>query len=432
LSLRPAGVCLGALTALIAIVGAWSADALMATLWRLPAGLLLLGLAYESVLVARTGLRLEVEAPERWFLGRAGAARLRFEHALARPVLIEWVPSAPSGFTFEASVYRVSVPPFAAAPALFIGTPCRLGLQQWPSVRIRIAGPLGLAWWARRLAARASIRVQPELLLSQLRAAGGDTSGARSGASAGAGAEILQLRDYRPGDPPRVIDWKATARVRNLVSRDFSEDQHLEILILIDAGRASGLRSGELDRFGHYVNVAARLAQYAVARDDLVGVIVFADRPLLECAPGRGAAGVERIRKLLGAARVEESESDPLQAAMRARTLARRRSLVVLLTDLDDAVVAGQLAAAARLLLPKHLPFIAGLSSAHAESMAKAAAERWLDPYRSLAAQEYCASLERKVNTLRALGAPALVAKPDRLESAVFQAYSQLRRQRRV
>jgi len=83
-------------------------------------------------------------------------------------------------------------------------------------------------------------------------------------------------------------------------------------------------------------------------------------------------------------------------------------------------------------LLPKHLPFIAGLSSAHAESMAKAAAGRWLDPYRSLAAQEYCASLDRKVQTLRALGAPALVAKPDRLESAVFQAYTQFRRQRRV
>jgi uncharacterized protein (DUF58 family) len=178
--------------------------------------------------------------------------------------------------------------------------------------------------------------------------------------------------------------------------------------------------------------VAARLAQYAVAQDDLVGLILFADRPLLECAPGRGAAAVERIRKMLGAARVEESESDPLQAAIRVRALARRRSLVVLLTDLDDAVVAGQLAAAARLLLPKHLPFIAGLSSAHAEAMAKAAAGRWLDPYRSLAAQEYCASLERKVATLRALGAPALVARPDRLESAVFQVYSRLRRQRRV
>jgi uncharacterized protein (DUF58 family) len=432
LSLRPAGVCLGALTALIAIVGAWGADGSIAILWRLPAGLLLAGLAYESLLMARAGLGLAVEAPERWFLGRPGTATFLFRHALGRRVLIEWVPSAPSGFAFDGAVRSVSVPASAAASARFTGTPCRLGPQRWPPIRIRVAGSLGLAWWPRQLPTATSIRVLPELLLSQFTGAGGDASGARSGPSVGAGAEVLQLRDYRPGDPPRVIDWKATARVRRLTSRDFSEDQHLEILILIDAGRASGLRSGELDRFGHYVNVAARLAQHAVAQDDLVGVIVFADRPLLECAPGRGAAAVERIRKVLGAARVEESESDPLQAAIRVRTLVRRRSLVILLTDLDDAIVAGQLAAAARLLLPKHLPFIAGLSSTHAESMATAAAGRWLDPYRSLAAQEYCASLERKVGTLRALGAPALIARPDRLESAVFQAYSQFRRQRRV
>lgn len=138
-------------------------------LWRLPAGLLLLGLAYESLLVARSGLGLDVEAPERWFLGRSGAATFLFRHALRRRVLIEWVPSAPSGFAFDGAVRSVSVPAFAAASARFTGTPCRLGSQRWPPIPIRVAGPLGLAWWPRRLPADASIRVQPELLRSQFR-----------------------------------------------------------------------------------------------------------------------------------------------------------------------------------------------------------------------------------------------------------------------
>ena len=432
MSLRPGGVWLGALTVLIAIVGARSADPSAALLWRLPAALLLAGLAYESWVVARAGVALEVEAAERWYLGRAGTAIFCFRHSRRRTLRIEWSPAAPSGFSFERSVHSATLPAAGGVSVPFVGTPRSLGLKDWPAIRIRIAGPLGFAWWPRQLAAGTRIRVQPELLPSQSRGSGGDARGARSARGAGAGAEVLQLRDYRRGDPPRVIDWKATARSHALVSRDFSEDQHLEILILIDAGRASGLRSGDLDRFGHYVNVAARFAQYAVAQDDLVGIIVFADRPLLECAPGRGATAVARIRQVLGAARVEGTESDPLQAAIRVRALARRRSLVVLLTDLDDAVIAGQLAAAARLLLPKHLPFIAGLSSAHAEALAQARAVKWLDPYRTLAAQEYCASLSRKVQSLRALGAPALVARPDRLESAVFEAYTQFRRQRRV
>src|SRR5690606_33992603 len=193
-----------------------------------------------------------------------------------------------------------------------------------------------------------------------------------------------------------------------------------------------GLRAGDLDRFGHYVNVAASLAENVVARGDLVGLVVHADRPLLALAPARGIAAVTRLRKALGSAQVTASESSPLEAALRVRTLVRQRALVVMLTDLDDAAAASQLLSAVRILLPKHLPFVAGLSSAAAESMAHATAEDWLDPWRALAAQEYCTGLERKVQALRALGAPALVARPEQLEGAVLEAYGRFRRQRRV
>jgi uncharacterized protein (DUF58 family) len=240
------------------------------------------------------------------------------------------------------------------------------------------------------------------------------------------------LREYRSGDPPRVIDWKATARAARLISREFAQEHRLQIVILVDAGRSSALRAGSLDRFGHYVNVAARLAQHAAAQEDLVGLVIYADRPLAALAPARGAAAVARLRAVLAASSVERGESNPLYAATRVRSLVRHRSLVIMLTDVDDTTVAGQLAQAVRLLLPKHLPFVAGLSSAAAESMSVGPARQWLDPYRSLAAQEYCIGLERKVRALNALGAPALVAKPERLERAVFAAYETIRRRRQA
>ena len=432
MSLRLAGIFLGALIGLTAIAGDWSGDLGMALLWRFPAALLLAGLAYESWMVARARLKLQVEVPGVWFLGRPEVARFSFTHQTHRPVMFEIAPSAPDDFAYDADVRGVTVSPVSPASIEFTCTARRLGTHRWSPARVRIAGPLGLAWWSKRVSDEVDVRVQPELLVQSAALAGAGPIGARSGRSIGSGAELLQLRAYRRGDPPRVVDWKATARARRLISRDFSEDQHLEILILIDAGRSSGLRSGGLDRFGHYVNVASRLAQYAVSQDDLVGVMVFADRPLLECPPARGAPAVARIRRLLSIARVVSSESDPLQAAIRVRSLVRQRSLIVVLTDLDDAAVAGQLAAAVGLLLPKHLPFVAGLSSAHAESMASAPARRWPDPYRSLAAQEYCASLDRKVESLKARGAPALIAKPEQLESAVLQAYADFRRRRRI
>lgn len=432
LSLRGNALLLLVLTALIAIIGQWSQDPALSGLWRIPAALLLLGLAYESWIVSKSGLRAGFEPPERLYLGRDSAVGFVCSHGLQRRLSVELAPSAPDSFELDDGIARMRIAAGGTERAVRRVNPGRLGVFTWPAVRSRIAGPLRLAWWSKELACGQVVRVLPDLLRSAAEARGMAGSGAKTGPDVGAGAEVLRLREYRSGDPPRVIDWKATARASRLISREFAQDHRLQIVIVVDAGRSSALRSGALDRFGHYVNVAARLAQHAALQEDLVGLVVYADRPLAWLAPARGTPAVARVRALLAASAVERGESNPLHAATRVRSLVRHRSLVVMLTDVDDTTVAGQLAQAVRLLLPKHLPFVAGLSSDAAESMSRGPAQQWLDPYRTLAAQEYCIGLERKVRALNALGAPALVAKPEQLEHAVFAAYENIRRRRRA
>lgn len=432
MSLRPNALLLAVITTLVAIVGAWSGDASLAGAWRFTLGLLLLGLAYEGWMATRSHVSMRIDPDQGGVLGRSMALRFSIAHRWPREAVIELAPDVPAAIEVEPAVQVLTVAAGGAADAQLSVTPRRLGEFQWPAVRARIAGPLGLAWWGRRLPVHCNFRVVPERLKDDAGTTGLVSVGARSRSVLGAGAEVLQLRDYRPGDPQHLIDWKATARRSRLVSRDFSEDQHLEIVIAIDAGRASALRAGDLDRLGQYANVAARFAEHAVAQDDRVGLVIFADRPLAALAPMRGIGGVLRIRQMLTAMKVAQAESNPLNAALRIRTLVRHRSLIVMLTDPDDATVAGQLASAARLLLPKHLPLIAGLSSPQAEQLSHASARTWLDPYESLAAQEYCSRLERNIRALRSQGAPAVLARPEQMEKAVFDAYASFRRRRRV
>src|ERR1700722_14705973 len=129
---------------------------------------------------------------------------------------------------------------------------------------------------------------------------------------------------------------------------------------------------------------------------------------------------------------VQPGASNPAPAAIRIRSLVRQRSLVVLLTDLDDSPAAGELRAAARLLLPKHLPFIAGVASERVAALADAPARDELEVYRALAAQEYCHTLARNIASLRALGAAAVSAAPRELDRAVLEAYLGFRQRRRV
>jgi uncharacterized protein (DUF58 family) len=431
-SLRANAFLLVLVTLAAAIAGDWSGDSSLAGVWRFPAALLLLGLAYESLLVSRSKVAFKLETPEQLYLGRGASFRFVCTHSLNRNLKLQVALTAPEYFDVETQIESLSVPGGARAIIERRVLPCRLGEHQWKQLNTRIAGPLGLAWWPRKVECAKRVKVLPDLFRSAAEVRSVSASGSQAGLDNGAGAEVLRLREYRSGDPPRVVDWKATVRAGRLISRDYSQDHGLQILILIDAGRSSALRAGNLDRFGHYVNVAARLAQFAVEREDMVGLILYADRPLATLVPARGAGAVLRLRSLLAAARVERTESNPLYAATRVRSLVRHRSLIVMLTDIDDASAKGQLTQAVRFLLPTHLPFVAGLSSAAVESMARSPARQWLDPYRSLAAQEYCIGLERKVRALNALGAPALVAKPEQLEHAVFAAYANFQRQRRA
>jgi uncharacterized protein (DUF58 family) len=276
------------------------------------------------------------------------------------------------------------------------------------------------------------VNVVPDLLVRTARAGGGRQMGAQRARVMGAGTEIFQLREYRRGDPLHLIDWKASARRRRPISRDMSEEQHLEMVVAIDAGRASGLAAGEIERLSVYVNVAARLAQRAVELGDAVGLLVFAAQPLAALAPARGDAGVARIRKVLAACRVHQGESNPVLAAARIRTLTRRRSLVVLLTDLEDAAASEQLAQAVRLMRPKHFALIAGLESARITALAEASVREPLGAYRALAAVDYCNTLAGNVRALRALGAAAITARPQHLDRAVVDAYREHRRRRQV
>ena len=432
MSLRQNAFVLLVLVALLAIVGDWALDADAARWWRLPAGLLLLGLAYERVITGRARFKLEVNSPQRWLLARPGRLTLHFSQGLRRRLTLQVAPRAPAGFESDGQVQSIEVIAGQAAQIGLGAVARRLGKFAWPSQAARVAGPLGLAWWPLKLTHDKVENVVPDRLDYRESASGAMQGGARISSRSGTGPQVSQLRSYRPGDPLRVIDWKATARRRQLISREFAEDQHLDIIVAIDAGRSSGVWCGDLDRLGYYVNATARFAEHAVAQDDRVGVVVFADRPLAALPPGRGLAAVTRIRSVLARLEVQAADSNPIHAAAHIRTLVQHRALVILLTDIEDAASSSQLVTAVRLLQPKHLPLVVGVVSKNLEDFASGPARDWLDPYYRLAAEIQRSQRERSVQALHALGVPALVTRPEMLERSVFENYASFRRRRRV
>ncbi len=430
MSLRRNALLLVLATGLLAILGEWGGAGLV-RLWRVPAALLLLGLAYEGWVASRARPQLSLQTAARWFLARTTRIVLQVTVA-QRSTSLQIALAAPVEFTMDREVRTLEVRANQPATLPLSAAPRRLGDFIWPAMSARIAGVLGLAWWPQQLVSGTRVQVVPDALAEAERAPGNGERGIQPASRQGSGAEILQLRAWRVGDAPRQIDWKASARLQRLTSRDYIEEQHLTVALAIDVGRSSGFAAGHTDRLALYANVAARFAQRALQLEDSVALLLYAERPLLRLAPARGAAALLRLRAALGAMRVHESDANARLAAASLRDMLGQRSLIVMLTDLDDAGTIAELVAGARLLLPKHLPFIAGVRSLEAAEVAQAHVGDAAHAYRALAAQEYLASVDRNVRALQALGAAAVLAAPQQLEQAVIRRYREFRQRRRV
>jgi uncharacterized protein (DUF58 family) len=426
------GYALIILTALLAIAGIWSGVPAISGAWYWPALLLLVGLTLEGVSLHRTSIQTDIETAPRASLGREQAAAFTFRNESPRDVHIEFAPVLPAGFEPFTQTRFVTAPRHGMGHDSFTLFPARLGIQAWPAMPSRLRGRFALAWWDRSLPVAREIIVVPDTLRAPRRRPSGAPTGMRPRRIVGAGSELHQLRGYVAGDPLARVDWKATARIGRLVTREFTEDQHLDILVAIDAGRFSRVRAGRLDRLGLYSNIAARLAEIVTPNDDRIGLVVFSDRTLAVCAPERGLSAVTHIRKTLERLDVQPAESDPVSAAVRIRSLLKHRALIVVLTDLDDASVSEQLARAVRFLSPPHLVVVAGVHSLEIAELARRPARNWRDPWIALAAEEHETRAASQRVRLRRLGAPVIATKEELLEQALFAEYEALRRSRRI
>ncbi len=434
-SLTPLSYLIIALICVLGIVQVWASDpetGVTFSWWRLMLAVYLLALIYERMRSGARALRLLVPDIVPLRLGRRALIDAALVNQGTNRLECLYALDLPEGLEASKETRTARLAPGAETSLSFSVLPSALGSHLWSRLPVRVLGPLRLAWWSAGLPVQRTIRVVPDSLGSHDRAAGMVRQGAAAERRQGSGQELHHLREYRPGDPRRAIDWKATARSGELITRVFGEEQHLDIVLVLDAGRTSRNEIDGLSQLGHYVNIAARFAERAVANEDRIGLIAVTDRPVALVPPDGGFRAVRQIRQALTGLATVPVESDMLAAAHELGRMVRHRSLVIVLTDFYGSDPSSGLSQSVRLWVPKHLPMIVGLVGTEVRAIAKREAAEWLDPYESLAAMTYQQDVQRGMEGLARLGAETLLAGPGELEQAVVRRYQMLRAHRRV
>ncbi|MYG35114.1 MAG: DUF58 domain-containing protein [Gemmatimonadetes bacterium] len=301
--------------------------------------------------------------------------------------------------------FRLEMPAQSAVRCTYRVTPRTRGFLTLGTIHLRTLSPWGLAWRRSRVDVSHTLQVQPGVR-DLLRERSGyairrklRTPGPRRTRQWGEGREFESLRDYVQGDDPRAIDWKASARRRKYVVRNYEAERSQNIVLAIDAGRHMRERLSPVrERIDYALGACMIVASRAQKFGDRVGVVVFDDR-IRHVSPPRRADPPALARVFAGVETRLVEPNYPLAFATLGRTF-RKRSLVILFCDVIDGSVSRALVNSLTRIGRSHLPLAIAIRNPALEA---AATERVAEPdvaYHRAAAEEL---VQARVTTLQVM-----------------------------
>ena len=243
-------------------------------------------------------------------------------------------------------------------------TPRKRGQYFLDRAWLEVSSPLGF-WEARSShPARAELRVYPNMFNERKNVAAlflkRGQLGIHAQRQAGQGRDFEKLREYLPGDSIDEIHWKATAKRGHPVTKVFQIERTQEVYVILDASRLTartvklddGTETNVLERF---VTAALILGLAAEQKGDQFGLLTFSDRVLSFVRAKNGQSHYDACRDRLYMLHPQIVTPDFEELATFIRLRLRKRALLIILTALDDPMLADSFVKNANLICRQHL-----------------------------------------------------------------------------
>lgn len=259
----------------------------------------------------------------------------------------------------------------------------------------------------------------------------------------GSGSELAGGRVYSPGDDVRRMDWNLTARSQEPHIRDTIADRELETWIVVDASASLDFGTVGCEKRDLATAAAAAFGFLTAQAGNRLGALVF-DSAGTSILPPRGgrAATLALLHRIEARPRAVTGEADLAAALTRVAGLARRRGLVVVVSDLLDT---SDWRVPLRLLAARHDVVVAQVTDRREAALPAVGVVTFVDPesgrrveaqtsdprLRARFATAAAAQRETLAQAVRAAGAAHLVLATDRDWVLDIVKFAAARRRRR-
>ena len=312
-------------------------------------------------------------------------------------------------------------------------TPPKRGHFEFGQVVVRFLSRFKLVWRETRVGEiSTSVKVYPNMRRAreaELKALGARSlvSSHRKTSWRGEGREFESLRDYVRGDELRHISWTATARRGKLTTRQYQVERDQTILIAIDGGRLMTARIEQETKLDSAVHASLALMSAAARAGDNAGLLVFGRRIKAFLPPGRGRDHLESALEALYSIEPEMIEPSYSRAFEYIAANSKKRSLVIVITDLVDEEGSKELLTSLRLLRPRHLPLVVTIADRDLRAVVSNAPDNARDLFTQSVAEEIMHLREAALRLVESQGGLALDVTAAALAPAILEKYLQVK-----
>ncbi|MDR3513413.1 MAG: DUF58 domain-containing protein [Caulobacteraceae bacterium] len=379
----------------------------------------------------RARASLSLTAPGALAAGGQGEALVQVAFAAAAPAAVELALEANARIEVEPRRRRARVADRLARTGFRL-KPIRRGPGALVRLWARWPGPMGLVWKQkvetldRPLPVTLNIQaVKDEALKLFTRDA---LAGPRLQFDLGGGSEFHALSEFRPGMDRRSIDWKQSARHRQLLAREFHVERNHPIILVVDTGRLMCEPLAGLPKIDHALNAALVLAYVGLKSGDRVGLFAFDAKPHVASGALSGPGAYALIQRLAAGIDYSTAETNFTLGLTQLSGALRRRSLLVVFTDFADTTSAELMLENVGRLMSQHLVLFVVMRDDEMEALTRKAPEDGEDVSRAVVAAALLREREVVIERLRRMGAEILEAPAQQIGAPLLARYLDLKR----
>ena len=350
-----------------------------------------------------------------------------------RPLAFSLTDDTPTGMIIEPLMMTGRVLPGGRASLRYEARPRARGRYEFGDIHVRCTTQLGLLVRQRRIALTTAVKVYPnvqnlsryDLALRQHRM---QALGLRRALDRGKGYMFESLRDYLSGDDLRDVAWKATARRRRLTVREYGAERSQSILVMLDCGRLMTTQADGISRLDYAINATILLTYAAIKEGDSVGLLGFSDEIQTYMPPTRGHGAIRRVNDALYQLEARVREPDYDRACRFLGLRHRKRSLIIIFTDVVDHVASASLLAHLRRFTRSHRALCVTLQNRELERQVAMSPTSSDECYVKAVAIETREARRLALERMRKDGVDVLDTDPRELTPAVLSRYLSLKR----